>query len=410
MTDDDRVAPGFVPEACDLPGWRRGFAQGAGYTLPSLAFLFIPIYFLRDSPQVWVVTALMAGVGAFMLGTSWVLHLGEARRWLWLAGLILLIMTLGIVTDGEAKFAYFAPFPTTAAALLIRWREARLVIVLISLAAGGWSLARGDIFGVVLAIMAATIGSTVGLTLQAEHARRRAEVAEQRTAVFAVAAERERIGRDLHDILGHSLTTVAIKADLAARLVGRDDEAARAEIASLGAVARQALADVRATASGMRHVRLASEIASARSVRVAAGVEARTPVAVPDLDDDASEVLGYAVREAVTNVVRHAAATTCTIECGPGWVRVRDDGAGIAPGAGGEGLDGLRRRVEDAGGSLTVESSGSGTVIEAKLGDRRLNHSPLGESKLETPLVEPVPRAKRRDRVETNRPAAEEQS
>ena len=187
MTDDDRVAPGFVPEACDLPGWRRGFAQGAGYTLPSLAFLFIPIYFLRDSPQVWVVTALMAGVGAFMLGTSWVLHLGEARRWLWLAGLILLIMTLGIVTDGEAKFAYFAPFPTTAAALLIRWREARLVIVLISLAAGGWSLARGDIFGVVLAIMAATIGSTVGLTLQAEHARRRAEVAEQRTAVFAVA-------------------------------------------------------------------------------------------------------------------------------------------------------------------------------------------------------------------------------
>lgn len=380
MTDDDRVAPGFVPEACDLPGWRRGFAQGAGYTLPSLAFLFIPIYFLRDSPQVWVVTALMAGVGAFMLGTSWVLHLGEARRWLWLAGLILLIMTLGIVTDGEAKFAYFAPFPTTAAALLIRWREARLVIVLISLAAGGWSLARGDIFGVVLAIMAATIGSTVGLTLQAEHARRRAEVAEQRTAVFAVAAERERIGRDLHDILGHSLTTVAIKADLAARLVGRDDEAARAEIAS------------------------------ARSVLVAAGVEARTPAAVPDLDDDASEVLGYAVREAVTNVVRHAAATTCTIECGPGWVRVRDDGAGIAPGAGGEGLDGLRRRVEDAGGSLTVESSGSGTVIEAKLGDRRLNHSPLGESKLETPLVEPVPRAKRRDRVETNRPAAEEQS
>ena len=143
---------------------------------------------------------------------------------------------------------------------------------------------------------------------------------------------------------------------------------------------------------------------------VAAGVEARTPAAVPDLDDDASEVLGYAVREAVTNVVRHAAATTCTIECGPGWVRVRDDGAGIAPGAGGEGLDGLRRRVEDAGGSLTVESSGSGTVIEAKLGDRRLNHSPLGESKLETPLVEPVPRAKRRDRVETNRPAAEEQS
>jgi two-component system sensor histidine kinase DesK len=380
VTDDDRVAPGFVPEACDLPGWRRGFAQGAGYTLPSLAFLFIPIYFLRDSPQVWVVTALMAGVGAFMLGTSWVLHLGEARRWLWLAGLILLIMMLGIVTDGEAKFAYFAPFPTTAAALLIRWQEARLVIVLISLAAGGWSLARGDIFGVVLAIMAATIGSTVGLTLQAEHARRRAEVA----------------GRDLHDILGHSLTTVAIKADLAARLVGRDDEAARAEIASLGAVARQALADVRATASGMRHVRLASEIASARSVLVAAGVEARTPAAVPDLDDNASEVLGFAVREAVTNVVRHAAATTCTIECGPGWVRVRDDGAGIAPGAGGEGLDGLRRRVEDAGGSLTVESSGSGTVIEAKLGDRWVSRDASMESTVSL--------------VETNEPAAEEQS
>ena len=146
-------------------------------------------------PGVAAALQVSAAVGAFMLGTSWVLHLGEARRWLWLAGLILLIMTLGIVTDGEAKFAYFAPFPTTAAALLIRWREARLVIVLISLAAGGWSLARGDIFGVVLAIMAATIGSTVGLTLQAEHARRRAEVAEQRTERQVVRARHtERAG------------------------------------------------------------------------------------------------------------------------------------------------------------------------------------------------------------------------
>ena len=76
MTDDDRVAPGFVPEACDLPGWRRGFAQGAGYTLPSLAFLFIPIYFLRDSPQVWVVTALMA-VALKALSTS---RPGRAER------------------------------------------------------------------------------------------------------------------------------------------------------------------------------------------------------------------------------------------------------------------------------------------------------------------------------------------
>ncbi|MFT3888874.1 MAG: histidine kinase [Arachnia sp.] len=375
MRDDDRAAPGFVPEACDLPLWRRGFAQGAGYTLPSLGFLFIPIYFLRDSPQVWVVSALMFGIGALMVGASWIMHLDETRRWLWLGALIGLIVALGVVTQGEARFSYFAPFPATAAAILIRWRDARLVIVLVALAAGGWSLTQGDVFGVVMAIMAATIGATVGFSLQADHARQRMEEAERRTAVFAVAAERERIGRDLHDILGHSLTTIAIKADLAARLIGRDDAAARAEVSSLAAVARQALADVRTTASGMQHVRLAAEIASARSVLLAAGVEARTPAAVPDLDDESSEVLGYVVREAVTNVVRHAGARACTIECEPGVVRVTDDGSGIAAGVAGaaasgpvgEGLAGLRRRVEEAGGTLSVSSSGTGTLVEARL-------------------------------------------
>ena len=185
---------------------------------------------------------------------------------------------------------------------------------------------------------------------------------------LAATAERERIGRDLHDILGHSLTTIAVKADLAQRLVSRDPAAAEAEIGDLARVTRQALADVRATASGMREVRLATEIASARSVLSAAGLACEAPTALPPLDDAASELFGYVVREAVTNVVRHAGATTCRIDTGERTVSVADDGRGLGlRERSGSGLAGLRARLSDAGGVLEVESGPGGTTVRASL-------------------------------------------
>src|SRR5699024_6857746 len=117
----------------------------------------------------------------------------------------------------------------------------------------------------------------------------------------------------LHDILGHSLTAVAVKAGLASRLTGLDPEATREQLREIEQVARQALADVRATAGGYREVRLATEIAGALSVLEAGGVRCTASTALPTMSDATSEFLGYVVREAVTNVVRHAAADTVDI-------------------------------------------------------------------------------------------------
>lgn len=172
-------------------------------------------------------------------------------------------------------------------------------------------------------------------------------------AVAAVAAERERIGRDLHDILGHSLTAITVKAGLARRLLGRDDVAAAAEIGDVERLAREALADVRATTSGFREVSLATELAVAGNVLRAAGIAAQLPAAVDDVDPSARVLFGYVVREAVTNVVRHAQARTCTITVGPRSVEIVDDGTGgvVTPG---NGLSGLAERVRAAGGTMTA--------------------------------------------------------
>ena len=366
---DQLAAPGYVPEAAGLPWWRRALAQGAGYMAPNTLFAAIPLAFTGDlTPlEVALLAACCAAVAALFLGSSLVMHWPEWARWVWLLALMLAITVTGLIGGGVARPLYFAPFVATAAAVLLAWMHARIVIVVLGAAVAGLSVLQRDMLGIVMALLALVIGLTIGLSFESDRAKRALRLSEERTAVLAVAAERERIGRDLHDILGHSLTSIAVKADLAARLVGRDDDAARAEVEALAAVARRALADVRATAAGMRTVRLAGEIAAARSVLEAAGIEARTPSAVPALDEERSELFGYVVRESVTNVVRHAGARRCVIACDEGRVSVTDDGRGFRADAAGSGLAGLRERIETAGGRLEVDSSASGTVVSAAM-------------------------------------------
>lgn len=365
----DLSAPAHQAGADGLPWHRRALAQGAGYFLPSVLFVFVPLFFAEGwTPWVWVgAVACLLAITVLFLGSTLVAHWPETWRWLWLLGLMVAVAALGIITDGDARPWYFAAFITSVTAVLIAWRHARVVITLVALASLAVSLTQGDMFGTIMAIMSFALGWGIGAGIDSERTKEKLRRAEERTAVLAVAAERERIGRDLHDILGHSLTTIAVKADLAQRLVGRSDDAARAEIGALADIARQALADVRATASGMREVRLASEVAAARSVLDAAGVECRTPSALPALPDARAELFGYVVREAVTNVVRHAGAVTCTITADEASVSVTDDGRGIPTDAPGSGLRGLAERVEASGGRLTVTSSTAGTTVRATL-------------------------------------------
>jgi len=192
---------------------------------------------------------------------------------------------------------------------------------------------------------------------------------------LALADERNRFARDLHDILGHSLTVVAVKAELAGRLASLDPARAEAEIGDVERIARQALADVRAAAAGYREVTLDGELASARTALAAAGIAADLP------DHDISEIprlrqelFGWAVREGVTNVIRHSGATRCVIRVSPDEVEISDDGTGpgqcprepAAQGAGpdplpsGHGLNGLRERAAAAGATIGVARSALG--------------------------------------------------
>jgi len=184
---------------------------------------------------------------------------------------------------------------------------------------------------------------------------------QARLEALAVERERGRVARDIHDILGHSLTVVTVKAELAGRLVDADPERAKAEIAEVEALARGALADVRATVAGVRAVNVSGELAAARSALEAAGIAAELPSSTDAVPPQHRELAGWVVREGVTNVVRHSGASVCRVTLGARDIEVADDGVGPAVSAArSTGLTGLRERVEASGGRMTVGRSDLG--------------------------------------------------
>ena len=202
---------------------------------------------------------------------------------------------------------------------------------------------------------------------------------EARATVAQLAAneERLRLARDLHDLLGHSLSLITIKSELAGRMLpGHPDKAAQ-QVADIEQVSRQALVDVREAVSGYRRPRLAAELAGARVALTAAEVTAELP-AEPDLTgvpEDSETALAWALREAVTNVVRHSGATRCTIEVlrrqtldGPVLeLSVEDNGSGGSGKGPGNGLTGLTERLEKAGGTLEAGRVKHGFRLHARV-------------------------------------------
>lgn len=211
------------------------------------------------------------------------------------------------------------------------------------------------------------ITATIGAVVMAGigYARRRAremvqlQLSQDEVRRLATLAERERIGRDLHDLLGHTLSVVALKSELAGRLIERDPIAARQQISDVEQVAREALTQVRDAVTGIRASGLLAELASARHALLAAEVRLDQHLAPVALDTRTEQALAFALREAVTNVVRHAAAQRVDVDLvneGP-WLRlsIADDGrGGIA--RNGHGLGGMRERIEALGGSLAIDS------------------------------------------------------
>lgn len=180
-------------------------------------------------------------------------------------------------------------------------------------------------------------------------------------ARLAVAEERSRLARDLHDVLGHSLTTITVKAGLARRVLESSADRQRAidEVRDVEELARQAMTDVRATVSGYRTASLPAELVGARAALSAAGIAADLPRAVDDVTAGLRETFAYVLREGVTNVIRHSGASRCEVRMGDTWLEVRDNGHAAADAVtssrqvgGGHGLSGLAERVAAIDGTL----------------------------------------------------------
>ncbi|MGW3463043.1 sensor histidine kinase [Streptomyces olivaceoviridis] len=231
--------------------------------------------------------------------------------------------------------------------------------------------ARGLLLLVVLIGFAMVgVGQLVRTTIELRKAR--ATVAQ-----LAANEERLRLARDLHDLLGHSLSLITLKSELAGRMLPDHPDKAAQQVADIEQVSRQALVDVREAVTGYRRPRLAAELAGAQVALTAAGVVAEVP-AEPDLagvPEEAESALAWALREAVTNVVRHSGADRCVVRLlrrqtldGPVLeLSVEDSGSGGSGKGPGNGLTGLTERLEKAGGSLEAGRSGHGFRLVARV-------------------------------------------
>lgn len=246
------------------------------------------------------------------------------------------------------------------------------IVALIGAFALAWHLSGIPMVYMISAVIA---GGAVGLfnigMRQKFSSDAKLRLSHEEVRRLAALAERERIGRDLHDLLGHTLSLVALKSDLASRLIGQDPVAARREMDDVSGVAREALAQVRRAVSGIRAAGLAAELASARLLLESDGVRFSYEMGEVALSPEQETVLALAVREAVTNVQRHARAEVASVSLRSAdrqlSLRIEDDGRGgaIVPG---NGLCGMRERIESLGGRLRVDATpGQGTRVEVTL-------------------------------------------
>ncbi|EXG79660.1 sensor histidine kinase [Cryptosporangium arvum] len=318
------------------------------------------------------------GIFTFVRSTRFRLWEDEVRRSWTAIGVLVLLAALTVPASGSNALATFV-YISAASMMVLPLRygigvAVGLLVLALALDAfvPGYSTGAGLIFGIVVSALAIW-----GVRQMIE--RNVQLIAAQETVTqLAIAEERARTARDLHDILGHSLTVITVKAELAGRLIRADPDRAEREVADLERLSREALADVRRTVSGYRAVTLAGEIVSARVALDAAGIDAQLPIALDEVPGERRELFGWVVREGVTNVIRHAAARRCVVTVARGCVEVADDGRGAVAASAvsgselGNGLTGLRERVETAGGTLVVGRSDlGGFLLRVTLGGTR---------------------------------------
>jgi two-component system sensor histidine kinase DesK len=328
----------------------------------------------RDSVSGWVAIVLTLAFGAVYLAVFVAMRFRPEgapframERGPLAFGIIAVEVTLAVVIclavgqDGTATAVYLAVLGVICLGLRWGWlfgiADAAVTYVA-SLVLPGWHEDRGLVFGILVATLAIWgISQAINRNIEVLAVR-------EENARLALSDERNRFARDLHDILGHSLTVITVKAELANRLFDVDTDRARAELRDLERLSRDALADVRRAVEGYRELTLPGELARARAALSAAEIDAVLPNSTDEVPSDRRELFAWTVREGITNVIRHSAARRCQVSLSADAVEIRDDGRGPVDGAPGHGLVGLRERAAAMGATVVTEALDPGFSLK----------------------------------------------
>ncbi|MGI8714334.1 MAG: sensor histidine kinase [Solirubrobacteraceae bacterium] len=311
----------------------------------------------------------LGGAVAFSASYVWLVFIWiehDARRRGYALSGFQLALAIALTLADRPSWGFLFSYCAACIALVTPSPWGFSAVLAVTAVAVGATLLGGANGGAAFGIGASTVGVGLLLALMRDLRMRNEELSQARAelARTAVAAERERFARDLHDLLGHTLSVITIKAELAGRLLPARPSEAADEIHDVEQVARQALSEVRDAVSGYRQPTLAGEMEGARIALSAAGIIAELERSPVKLDPEVEAVLAWAVREGATNVIRHSGARRCQVRVLAGLadaaVEVVDDGTGPAPRSGsgsgvvdeGNGLAGLSERAEGLRGRI----------------------------------------------------------
>jgi two-component system, NarL family, sensor histidine kinase DesK len=332
--------------------------------LPWFAFFFVQPVTEHASSKVWAEDGVAAVIFLFLFfATYWSRY---SRAIFYALGMLVLGIIVAPINGGAATFFIYA-----AASLPFLSRRLLKTVLLINLVVVSAFLETlllhiGWEFFTYAGGFAAVIGAGNIFFAERNRALAKLQVANKEVEHLAKVAERERIARDLHDVLGHTLSIIILKSELAGKLIDRDPERAKAEIADVEQTSRTALAEVRNTIRGYRSTSLEEELKQAQATLETAGVTVNAQTSFVGLSPAEESVLALVVREAVTNVVRHAQAHHCRLHLSPAdgicQLEIHDDGRG-GPQTEGNGIVGMRERIEALGGTL-VRDTTSGTRLK----------------------------------------------
>lgn len=359
-------------KAADPARARGDYYLGLLLSLVWLLFLALPIHDLLNSDLsplrlLVALAAVAAFVAAYLwlvLGSSFLGSSEDSERRngsaAWCGFGVLTVLVLFLTVFYSSGWLWFLIFAATSTAMRFPTRQAVWTIagLMVVTAGAGWTSGIGwqELMTVEL-IVGGTGLSMVGMSRMISTIRE-LHAAREEVARLAVSEERLRFARDLHDLLGHSLSLITLKSELAGRLLPVDPEKAASEVSDIEATAREALREVRDAVAGYRLPTLASELRGAREMLAAAGIGCRIEQEAETLPPQVDAILAWTVREGVTNVIRHSHARNCEIRITRNGHEARaevvDDGQGnvvdIDEKVSGSGLRGVAERVSEGGG------------------------------------------------------------